>query len=114
MAARGLCSRREADEYIQQGQVIVDGQIVDTLGTKVNPDSSISLAPVARRAQRERVTVLLNKPIGYVSGTPEGKYPAAATAARSGSLVIISMAWRRQAGWTLTHRGCWCSPRTVA
>lgn len=78
MAARGLCSRREADEYIQRGQVMVDGQIVDTLGTKVTPDSSISLARVARRAQRERVTVLLNKPIGYVSGSPEGKYPAAA------------------------------------
>ncbi len=71
MAERGLCSRREADSYIERGWVLVDGAVVDTLGTKVLPSVSIELKNSAQSAQAKRVTILLHKPVGYVSGQPE-------------------------------------------
>jgi 23S rRNA pseudouridine2604 synthase len=74
MAERGLCSRREADALIEKGWVFVDGQRIDVLGTKVAPSATISLDERARSAQRDRVTILLNKPVGYVSGQPEKGY----------------------------------------
>ena len=77
MAQRGLCSRREADRFIEQGQVRVDGRIVSTLGIKIRPDQTVSLDRQAILAQSRQVTVLLNKPPGYVSGLPEKGYPSA-------------------------------------
>lgn len=77
MATRGICSRREADDYISRGLVIVDGVRIDTLGTKVRPDSQIVLDPQATRQQRELVTILLNKPVGWVSTQPEQGHHAA-------------------------------------
>ncbi len=77
MAIRGICSRREADAYIEAGLVRVDGQIINTLGTKVSPHVTIELLPRALRTQEEKVTILLNKPVGYVSNLPEKGYPAA-------------------------------------
>ena len=79
MAQRGLCSRREADSYIEQGLVKVDGEIVSQLGTKVRPDVKIELAGRAVRQQDALVTILLNKPIGYVSAQPEPGYIPAIT-----------------------------------
>jgi 23S rRNA pseudouridine2604 synthase len=77
MAQRGICSRREADEYISRGLVFVDGVRIDTLGTKVLPNQTITLAEVAEKQQQSLVTILLNKPIGYVSGQPEKGYKPA-------------------------------------
>jgi len=77
MAQRGLCSRREADEYISRGLVFVDGVRVDVLGTKVLPHQSITLGSKARDQQEGLATILLNKPIGYVSGQPEKGYKPA-------------------------------------
>ena len=77
MAERGLCSRREADELIVKGWVLVDGVVVDQLGTKVSPDVSIELVPQAQNKLDGLVTILLNKPIGYVSGQPENNYEPA-------------------------------------
>jgi len=71
MSERGICSRREADAYIERGLVLVDGRPVSELGTRVDPACEIRLAQAARRDQQKRVTILLNKPIGYVSGQPE-------------------------------------------
>ncbi len=77
MSERGLCSRREADAFIEQGLVFVDGQRIDQLGTRVDPLCTIHLAQAAQRQQQERVTILLHKPVGYVSGQPEpGFIPA--------------------------------------
>ena len=45
MADRGLCSRREADELIKHGLVEVDGKVVSILGTRINPNVQIPLAP---------------------------------------------------------------------
>lgn len=71
MSERGLCSRREADSYIASGLVRVNGLIVSELGTKVLPDVSITLEAEAMRNQKNLVTIILNKPIGYVSAQPE-------------------------------------------
>jgi 23S rRNA pseudouridine2604 synthase len=77
MAERGICSRREADELIEKGLVKVDGQIVHQLGTKVLPNAHIELASKAQRDLDQLVTIILNKPIGYVSGQPEPGYEPA-------------------------------------
>lgn len=77
MAHRGLCSRREADRYIEQGLVLVDGVVIDVLGTRVSPNQDIELKPAAQKAQAARHTILLNKPLGYVSNLPEDGYQAA-------------------------------------
>ncbi len=77
MSELGLCSRREADEWIENGWVRVDSQVISTLGTRVSPDARIEIDAAARRDQAQRVTILLNKPIGYVSGQAEdGHQPA--------------------------------------
>lgn len=79
MSEQGLCSRREADEYIARGWVFVDGERVTELGTRVHPTQKITLAKFAQSVQLERVTILLNKPIGYVSAQAEQNYRPAVT-----------------------------------
>lgn len=74
MSQRGLCSRREADKLIEKGWVLVDGQAVTTLGTKVSPTANVELSDKAKAQQRERVTIMLNKPVGYVSAQAEDDY----------------------------------------
>ncbi|WP_059412817.1 pseudouridine synthase [Cupriavidus basilensis] len=78
MSELGLCSRREADEWIPRGWVLVDGQPVTELGSRVGPDANIEIHQAARSEQGERVTVLLHKPVGYVSGQAEDGYEPAA------------------------------------
>lgn len=77
MAQRGMCSRREADEFIARGLVFVDGVRTDVLGTKVLAHQTISLAAEASQAQDELATIVLNKPVGFVSGQPEKGYEPA-------------------------------------
>jgi 23S rRNA pseudouridine2604 synthase len=74
MAEQGLCSRREADSYIERGWVRVDGAVVSELGSKAYPNQKITLDRQAQRRQTARVTILLNKPVGYVSGQAEQGY----------------------------------------
>ncbi len=71
MANRGICSRREADRYIERGLVFVDGDPISELGTKIFPDQEIELSEEGLKRQSMQVTILLNKPIGYVSSQPE-------------------------------------------
>jgi 23S rRNA pseudouridine2604 synthase len=77
MSQQGLCSRREADSYIERGWVLVDGVPVTELGTRIFPNQKITLAKQAQTRQDAAVTVLLNKPIGYVSAQPEKGYQPA-------------------------------------
>ncbi|MGS1004306.1 pseudouridine synthase [Burkholderia glumae] len=79
MSELGLCSRREADEWIEKGWVLVDGERIDTLGTKVRPDQKIEIDDQAIAAQAAQVTILLHKPVGYVSGQAEDGYEPAVT-----------------------------------
>ena len=74
MSAQGLCSRREADSYLERGWVLVDGVPVTELGTRIFPTQRITLAKAGQSQQDASVTVLLNKPIGFVSGQAEKGY----------------------------------------
>ena len=78
MAELGLCSRREADAWIARGWVLVDGEPAE-MGMPVAPDVKIEVLPQARHQQASQVTILLHKPMGYVSGQPEDGHEAAAT-----------------------------------
>lgn len=77
MADRGLCSRREADEWIANGWVKVEGEIIETLGTRIQPDAEIIISSYAQEYQAENVTIILHKPVGYVSGQAEDGYEPA-------------------------------------
>jgi 23S rRNA pseudouridine2604 synthase len=77
MAQRGLCSRREADRFIEQGWVRVNGQVENTLGIRVDPECRIELLAPAQQVQKNLVTIILNKPVGIVSGQAEDGYEPA-------------------------------------
>ena len=77
MSELGLCSRREADEWIERGWVRVDGKIVSELGSKVLPSQTVTVERQAAAEQARRVTILINKPMGYVSGQAEDGYKPA-------------------------------------
>ncbi len=81
MSELGLASRREADAWIEQGWVHVDGAPA-VLGQKVLPHQKISIVRAAAAEQASRVTVLINKPIGYVSGQAEDGYEPAVVLVR--------------------------------
>ncbi len=76
MAELGLCSRREADEWIERGWVKVNGETAQ-MGMQVTPDAKITVDRLAQGEQQQRVTILLHKPMGYVSAQAEdGHEPA--------------------------------------
>jgi 23S rRNA pseudouridine2604 synthase len=74
LSERGICSRREADRFLQGGQVLVNGELVYELGSKCHPSDLITLRPMAQIRQQEKVTIILNKPVGFVSCQPEKDY----------------------------------------
>jgi len=78
MAERGLCSRREADDWISKGWVKVNGEVA-SMGLQVKPTDRIEIDKKAEGQQATQVTILLNKPMGFVSGQAEdGHEPAVA------------------------------------
>lgn len=87
LADMGLCSRREADEWIARGWVRVNGQPAQT-GQTVTAADRVEVAPQATEHQGARVTILLHKPVGYVSGLPEDGHQSAAV------LVKPATRWR--------------------
>ena len=77
MADLGLCSRREADDWIARGWVRVNGAPA-VIGQPVPESARIQIDRQAEQQQRQQVTILINKPVGYVSGQAEdGHEPAA-------------------------------------
>ena len=72
MAERGHCSRREADEYISKGLVLVDGQRMNVLGSKVLRSQTIILAPAASRQQETLATILLKGAAWWMTGSVGG------------------------------------------
>jgi len=82
MSELGLSSRREADEWIAKGWVRVDGKVISELGSKVLPHQKITIERQAQAQQARRVTVLINKPMGYVSGQAEDGYQPAVVLVR--------------------------------
>lgn len=68
LANQGICSRRKAEEYILEGKVKVNGQVVTELGTKINPEKDkIEFNNKLVAIEVKKVYILLNKPIGFVS-----------------------------------------------
>ncbi len=78
MAELGLCSRREADAWIEQGWVRVNGQVAG-MGMQVTPADRITVDKAAEQKQLQQVTILLHKPMGYVSGQAEDGHQPAVT-----------------------------------
>ncbi len=100
MSELGIASRREADEWIPKGWVRVDGRVVSELGSRVLPSQQITVDAKAKFVQAQKVTVILNKPIGYVSGQAEDGYEPAVV------LVKPANQWREDQSGTrylLTH-----------
>ncbi|HXD07805.1 MAG TPA: pseudouridine synthase [Burkholderiaceae bacterium] len=85
MSELGLASRREADEWIVQGWVRVDGDVVNQLGARVRPEQAITIDARAHREQAQRVTILLHKPIGFVSGQAEDGHEPAVVLVKPGT-----------------------------
>ena len=98
MAQRGLCSRREADRFIEQGWVRVNGQVENTLGIRVDPECRIELLAPAQKAQKNLVTIILNKPVGIVSGQAEDGYEPAI------SLIGAGTHWKNDKSRTRFNR----------
>jgi len=78
MAELGLCSRREADDWIAKGWVRVNGQPA-AMGQQVLGSDRIEVDRQAQGQQATQVTILLHKPIGYVSGQAEDGHQPAVT-----------------------------------
>ncbi|WP_396593403.1 pseudouridine synthase [Brevundimonas sp. R86498] len=73
----GVCSRREADALIADGLVAIDGEVVTDAGRKIEPGQTLTLSDRAESALAAGITIVMHKPVGYVSGQPEpGKIPA--------------------------------------
>ncbi|MBV8471069.1 MAG: pseudouridine synthase [Burkholderiaceae bacterium] len=94
----GMASRREADEWIEAGWVRVDGKLA-VLGQRVAPDAKIEIDPAAHKQQAQRVTILINKPIGYVSGQAEDGYEPASV------LIKTDTHWEDDASGLKYHIG---------
>ncbi|WP_395646099.1 pseudouridine synthase [Terricaulis sp.] len=80
LAHEGVCSRREAEDLIGRGLVSIDGTRVEDVGRKIECGQTLTLADVGRPA----ITVVVNKPVGFVSAQPEaGQTPAARLVVRA-------------------------------
>ncbi len=72
LANNGVCSRRKAEEYIQQGLVKVNGETVTELGRKINLEKDEVIFKGNKVGKIDKkVYILLNKPIGYVTTTKD-------------------------------------------
>lgn len=77
LAQSGVCSRREAEGLINSGAVYIDGEKVEDAGRKILPGQTLTLNQSGAETLAAKRTIMLNKPVGYVSATPEeGQIPA--------------------------------------
>ena len=73
IANSGYTSRRKAEELILKGKVVVNGEVVRELGTKVGPDDVILVEGVELNKEVKKVYYLLNKPRGYICSLNDEK-----------------------------------------
>lgn len=76
LADKGYCSRREADDWVAQGWVHVNGVLAES-GQRVLESDMVTVAPAAQQKQAAKATILIHKPIGYVSAQAEDGYEPA-------------------------------------
>ncbi len=99
MSERGLCSRREADEWIEHGWVSVNGKVVTVLGARIAADARIEINPDAAKHLSERVTILLHKAVGIEGMTEkEGRV-------LSRTVVNAANQWEEDTATTTFQRG---------
>jgi len=70
----GICSRRDADKLVEAGEISVNGKVVTTLGTRIDPGDVVAWKGVPIKGEKLRY-ILLNKPKGYITTAddPEGR-----------------------------------------
>ena len=72
LANSGVASRRKCEELILEGKVSVNGKVVNELGTKINPEKDeVKYNGNVVKLEEEKIYILLNKPIGYVTTAKE-------------------------------------------
>jgi len=84
-----LCSRREANDYIKRGLVMVDGQVA-SLGQVVGAQQSVILVPAAAAEQGKKLSIMLHKPAGWVSQNSD------ASGAERQRLAVKLLTWHNQ------------------
>lgn len=75
IAHAGICSRRKAEQYIAEGRVKLDGELVTQPGLKVDPQQSFITVDGKPLQEEKKVYILLHKPRGYVTtlSDPQGR-----------------------------------------
>jgi len=68
IAMAGICSRRKADILIEEGKVSINAQVVNELGTLVNPNDKVEVEGKLLE-QEKKEYIMINKPMGYVTTT---------------------------------------------
>ena len=72
LAASGIASRRKCEQLILEGKVEVNGKVVQALGAKINPKTDeVKYNGKIVKPEEEKIYLILNKPIGYVTTTKE-------------------------------------------
>ena len=72
LASCGIASRRKCEELISSGKITVNGEVVTELGTKINPEKDeVKYNGKIVNLEEEKIYILLNKPIGYVTTAKE-------------------------------------------
>ena len=72
LASCGVASRRKCEELILNGKIEVNGKVITELGTKVNPEKDeVKYEGQVVKLEEEKIYILLNKPIGYVTTAKE-------------------------------------------
>ncbi|MBI1251395.1 MAG: pseudouridine synthase [Alphaproteobacteria bacterium] len=78
LAQQGVCSRRDAEDLIARGLILINGETVSDLGRKIAPGETLTLRDAGEDVLKSAMTVIVHKPVGYVSAQPEkGQIPAA-------------------------------------
>lgn len=73
IAESGFSSRRKAEEYIEQGRVTINGKVIKTLSTKVDPLNDVVYVDDVKLKKKDKVYFLLNKPKGVITSTDDEK-----------------------------------------
>lgn len=77
LADKGLCSRREAEDIVLKGWVTINGEVLKELSYKVKPSDQVKVSDKAQTYLSKKMTIVINKPVGFVSAQAEDDYKPA-------------------------------------